>query len=109
MLVTERLLAEFRRRRALADLLSAEGTRTSATPPSSGGVEDAHIDELVEDVGFLRSRARLLGEDVDETARQAGSCTIAPSRRSSTRGPGTWRGGKQPHSRRNRWSWFCVA
>ena len=57
----------------MADLLSAEGTRTSATTtPQVAASKTRTIDELVEDVGFLRNRARLLGEDVDETARQAG-------------------------------------
>jgi len=57
----------------LTDLLSDHGTRTSAatsvpvTPPRT-----RTIDDLVEEVGYNRNVARVLGEDIVEVGRQLG-------------------------------------
>lgn len=57
----------------MADLLSADRTRTSATTDAPVATSKTlTIDELVAGVGHMRSVTRLLGDDVAQTARQAG-------------------------------------
>lgn len=57
----------------MTDLLSADRTRTSATTDTPTRISRTRtIDDLVEDVGHLRNVARLLGNNVADTARQAG-------------------------------------
>jgi hypothetical protein len=57
----------------VADLLSADRTRTSATNDAPTQISRTRtIDDLVEDAGHLRNVARLIGDDVAETARQVG-------------------------------------
>ena len=57
----------------MAELLSEEGTRTDARTEAQVGTSGTRtIDEIVEGIGFVRSRARLLGEDVVQVERQTG-------------------------------------
>jgi transcriptional regulator with XRE-family HTH domain len=55
----------------LADLITADRTRTSSTTEAPTNVSRTRtIDELVEDVGHLRNVTRLLGDDVEEASRR---------------------------------------
>jgi hypothetical protein len=57
----------------LTDLLSADRTRTSATTDTPTQISRTRtIDDLVEGMGHLRNVERPLGDDVAETAVQAG-------------------------------------
>jgi len=55
----------------MADIISDDRTRTSAAASPPAEVSRTRtIDDLVEDVGFLRNRTHLLSDDVAETRRR---------------------------------------
>jgi hypothetical protein len=57
----------------VADLLSADRTRTSAITDTPIQISKTRtIDELVEDIGYLRNVSRLIQDDILEAAHQAG-------------------------------------
>ena len=57
----------------MADIISDDRTQTSAaTSPPAAVSRTRTIDELVDDAGFLRIRARLLGDDLAEASRRVG-------------------------------------
>ena len=56
----------------MTDIITSDSTLITGTETTSPEqvTRTRTIDEVVADVGYLRSRARLLGEDVAETNRQ---------------------------------------